>query len=769
MDNRKSRLALALALALASATTLAGTPLDGTITYQAQVKSNGVPASGTFDFQFRLFDAASNGIQIGPTVLVDDRTLGAGLLTATLNFAPAAPFNGDRRHLEIGIRDGASNNAYTILGPRQSLSESPYATQAVTAELALATAPNSVDGAAIIDGSVKAAEIDASQVQRRVSGTCVASNAIRAVNADGSVTCEPVSGGAAGGDITSIAAGAGLSGGGANGDVALAVGNGAIVAAMIGNGAVGQAQVNPTEVQRRVASACAAGSAIRGVNADGTVTCDSGSGAGGSGWGLAGNAGTNADANFIGTTDAMPLVLRAGDQRALRLSREQRPSGQTTYRSVNVLAGAPINSIGAGVLGATVGGGGLDSIGAGANARPNVVTDDNGTVAGGSNNRAGNDDDIPSNAPGAFVGGGGSNIASSLGAFVGAGYGNHAEGAFSLIGAGFFNVASGDSSAVAGGYENEAKGLHASIGGGIANVVRGDSATVPGGAQNVAGGDYSFAAGLNARVRDSAASGDGNGDEGTFVWADSDAQNAPPFSSSGPNQFLVRARGGMALNGAPSNDAIELTLNADDDGPNFANLMLRQRDNTAGILISAGNATGVNNDAIFAIDQYNAFGEFSSQRRRLYIGASGNVALNGAAADRPLRVGIDSTNGNGAYLSIGGTWTNASSRTFKEGVDAVDAQSTLDKLLALPIRSWRYRGPEQGRHVGPFAEDFAAAFGLGDDPQHIATVDADGIALVAIQALAARVEMLQARLDRLESGASVRGTRVPGGASEVQR
>jgi hypothetical protein len=70
-------------------------------------------------------------------------------------------------------------------------------------------------------GSVGAGAIDMTQVQRRIAGACAGGEAVRAVNIDGSVACEPVGGGA--GDISGVSAGAGLTGGGVAGDVALAV------------------------------------------------------------------------------------------------------------------------------------------------------------------------------------------------------------------------------------------------------------------------------------------------------------------------------------------------------------------------------------------------------------------------------------------------------------------------------------------------------------------------------------------------------------------
>jgi hypothetical protein len=84
------------------------------------------------------------------------------------------------------------------------------------------------------------------------------------------------------------------------------------------------------------------------------------------------------------------------------------------------------------------------------------------------------------------------------------------------------------------------------VGGGYDNQALGGSAMVPGGEGNRAGGYASLAAGYVARVRDAAATGDLDGDEGTFVWSDRSAPAS--FVSSGPNQFLVRAAGGVGIN-----------------------------------------------------------------------------------------------------------------------------------------------------------------------------------------------------------------------------
>ena len=70
----------------------------------------------------------------------------------------------------------------------------------------------------------------------------------------------------------------------------------------------------------------------------------------------------------------------------------------------------------------------------------------------------------------------------------------------------------------------------------------------------------------------------------------------------------------------------------------------------------------------------------------------------------------------------------------------------------MPIEEWNYTAQEDNiRHIVPYAQDFNKAYGLGDGELSISTIDADGIALVAAQALAERNKKLEAKVDELES------------------
>jgi hypothetical protein len=99
----------------------------------------------------------------------------------------------------------------------------------------------------------------------------------------------------------------------------------------------------------------------------------------------------------------------------------------------------------------------------------------------------------------------------------------------------------------------------------------------------------------------------------------------------------------------------------------------------------------------------------------------------------------------GAMLTTGGVWQNASDVNRKHRFAEVSGEDVLARLRTLPISTWSYRAEsEQVRHLGPTSQDFRAAFGLGSDDKSIGTVDADGVALAAAQALTTRTDHLQA-------------------------
>ena len=93
-----------------------------------------------------------------------------------------------------------------------------------------------------------------------------------------------------------------------------------------------------------------------------------------------------------------------------------------------------------------------------------------------------------------------------------------------------------------------------------------------------------------------------------------------------------------------------------------------------------------------------------------------------------------------------------SDREMKTNIAALDSIAVLERLADIPITSWNYREIEpEAKHVGPMAQDFRAAFGLGTDDRTIAFLDASGVAMAAVQGLYQLVRAQGARIEALEA------------------
>ncbi|MEO5624510.1 MAG: hypothetical protein ABIQ70_00700 [Dokdonella sp.] len=261
---------LLLALALMASPLHAQTAQGTAFTYQGLLSQNGTPTQGNVDMTFTLYDAATGGSQIGSTLLFtaangNPVAADSGVFDVALDFGAIAfitPIT-DQRFLGMTVNGAA-------LTPRTPIQNAPYALQSRTSELAYG----------VTNGAIGSAQIDSTQVQRRVVGACASGSSIQSVNADGTVACQ--SSGA--GTITGVTAGTGLTGGGTSGAVTLSA--------------------DTNVVQQRVTGTCASGSSIRVVAADGTVTCE----LGGSGTITGVTAGTGLTGG--GTSGAVNLAIQ---------------------------------------------------------------------------------------------------------------------------------------------------------------------------------------------------------------------------------------------------------------------------------------------------------------------------------------------------------------------------------------------------------------------------------------------------------------------------
>jgi hypothetical protein len=112
----------------------------------------------------------------------------------------------------------------------------------------------------------------------------------------------------------------------------------------------------------------------------------------------------------------------------------------------------------------------------------------------------------------------------------------------------------------------------------------------------------------------------------------------------------------------------------------------------------------------------------------------------------PLIPGLTISTWTGASLSDGGTWNNASDRSRKTNFQPIDTLEVLDSVTTLPLQTWSYTNELTVRHLGPTAQDFRAAFALGADDKSFGTIDADGVALAAIQGL--NQKMVEEAIDK---------------------
>lgn len=383
---------------------------------------------------------------------------------------------------------------------------------------------------------------------------------------------------------------------------------------------------------------------------------------------------------------------------------------------VNVVLGSPGNYAGPTVRGATIGGGG--AIKENGFAYTNKVTADYGTISGGYNNQI--------SGIGSSVGGGVFQVAQGQYAAINGGNANLAASKFAAIGGGAANAAldpigTVEGATIAGGGFNTNNAYYTTIGGGSHNTATNDYATVPGGLLNTAGGSYSFAAGRRAKAVN----------QGAFVWADSQSAD---FTSTANDQFLIRAAGGVGINTTVPEAPLHVVPSA--IGAGLA----------IGVDGFAGGYTALQMDVSSLT---NGYAKIQAVNRSGFTW--GNLILNPNGGNVGIGMSAPTT-----ALQVNGTVTATafnppSDRNMKENFTQVEPVEVLERVATLPITRWNFKGDAGTVHIGPMAQDFREAFGLGTDERHIATVDADGVALAAIQGLNQKLAEKETLLRKLET------------------
>jgi trimeric autotransporter adhesin len=535
-------------------------------------------------------------------------------------------------------------------------------------------------------------------------------------------------------------------------------------------------------------------------------------------WTLNGNSGTNGS-GFLGTTDNVGLAIGVNNSPAIRIyPNQQGPNiiggysgnsfsstlyGQTiagggsffyenrTMREYGTVGGGRKNQSDG--YGSTIAGG-ID----------NRATNDYAVVAGGLNNQAtGSSAAIGGGfynvAAGyvSYVGGGDLNLAMTQNATLGGGYSNTITGgqliANNTIGGGVFNYNSGFAATIAGGHGNQATGEWTSLGGGGFNTASNRSAAVSGGEYNVAsgargtigGGAYNVAAGSGSTIG-------GGGYNGTSTFGGNRASGTASTIGGGYGNVTSGDAGYGTIGGGQANQisaTAGTNLNIATIGGGYNNkitlggaTIAGGNSNTASgfdATIGGGNGNTASGGASVvpggAANQAQGYASFAAGQQAVANGngcfvfndnTNSQRACNGdnrfvVRASGGVWFFTSANDSTGVSVAPGsGMWSSISDRNTKANFAAVDPREVLAKVAAMPISTWNYKTQDAGiRHIGPMAQDFAAAFGVGEDNRHIGTIDADGVSLAAIQGLYQivqekdqRIDQLQREIDQLKRG-----------------
>jgi trimeric autotransporter adhesin len=427
----------------------------------------------------------------------------------------------------------------------------------------------------------------------------------------------------------------------------------------------------------------------------------------------------------------------------------------------NVIGGAAANYVPTNVIGATIAGGGaLDWFG---HTFTNAVTADFGFLGGGMDNTVSGGSAVvtggylnSSTGSASVVGGGFHNAATEVYAVVAGGVNNTSTALGATVSGGSDNHATGSGTAVAGGVANRSTGNWSCIGGGYGNACRDEGSTVAGGLANVAWGSLgaigggrlnstsgesaTVAGGLSNTAVDNAAVGGGMGNlaggYGSVV--------------AGGLENVTVGIAGTIVGGSrnlTTNDYSSISGGYGNISSNVFASVAGGRNNIAGGFgsFAAGVAAlALHHGAFVWADALleNRLVHFSSA---VPFTSSNTNEFSARATGGVRFVTAIDTNGTptaGVSLAPGsGTWSSLSDCNAKENFTPTQPRDVLDKVAALPIATWNYKSQDQTiRHIGPTAQDFRAAFNLGEDDRTITNIDADGVALAAIQGLNQKLE-----------------------------
>jgi hypothetical protein len=766
----KNKLTLALtervvALLLLSILNLQSSPAFGqgtAFTYQGRLNNNGAPASGSYDFQFKLYNNPTSKIPIGGSLQTNAIPVNNGLFMMTLDFGPSV-FTGTNYWLEVDVRTNGAG-VFTPLSPVQAITPAPYAVFANTASNVLGTIPLAQLPSGILTNNASSVTFASSVTTPAIyaannSSFLLQGSSGSGAGAGGDVSLNSGLGGTtgSGGNINLISAASGSLASGSGGNVNISAGTGGnggtvnLMGGASGGGTFsgGNVAINGGNVAINGGNGGTSGNggviSLIGGNGSvgGNVNLSGGTSPGGGAGGnisilSGGNSSLNSISNSYSTIVVQGIGLNPGDGGSITVE-----GGHNTAYGSSSSSGGNMRISGGNGTGGYSGGnivllpgtpGGY--VGIGKN-NPLTTLDVAGSIMANKyfgsalgladlnatnligiipNAVLGMTIERNSNGAPNFINGGDFNYVSGgvVGGTIGGG------GATNYYGAAYTNSVTGDFGTVAGGAGNTASGKYSSVAGGGSNTASGNYSSVIGGGGSLASGQNSLAFGMGSTA---------SGTNSTALGSGSTASGQCATVSGGCGGNV--ASGDYSTVGGGYHNSAFGNYSVIPGGTNNVTF----GDNS----FAGGRNATANNAGSFVWGDNSGANTFDVSYNQFVARASGGFFFY-----------TSSNNTVGAQLPAGsGSWSSLSDRNAKENFASVDAQSVLQEVAAMPLTTWNYKTQDKTiRHIGPMAQDFHTAFAVGEDDRHITEVDEGGVALAAIQGLNQKLE--EARAENTE-------------------
>jgi len=312
-----------------------------------------------------------------------------------------------------------------------------------------------------------------------------------------------------------------------------------------------------------------------------------------------------------------------------------------------------------------------------------------------------------------FKGSGNLIQSNSVTSFIGAGQSNSVlSGAdYAVLGGGFKNVVLNDSATVSGGAGNTASGAIATVGGGEGNTASGPWSAVAGGQLNTAGTNYATVGGGSVNTNSGFCATLGGGE----------------LNKASADYATV---GGGAVNTASGNWAT----------------------------VPGGTHGKATHTGSFVWSGYDDEDTESFGVGTFTVRCHGGARFYSAPGT-----------GTAASLPPGGTsFAALSDSNSKTDFRPIEPREILSKVAALPVTAWHYKHDPQRLYIGPMAQDFRAAFGLGYDDKSISTLDSDGVMYAAIQGLVEELKDRDKTIEELKAWSMEQGARSKAEVDELK-